>query len=76
MTASYKTKAFNTTNSVIAALRDWLLEQGVHDVCMESTGKYHAGIISHYYPEQYFYAEGMENIANARNACDIALSVL
>ena len=40
LTASYKTKIFNTTNSDIAALRDWLLSQDCHDVCMESTGKY------------------------------------
>ena len=40
LTASYKTKVFNTTNSDIAALRDWLLAQNCHDVCMESTGKY------------------------------------
>ena len=40
LTASYKTKVFNTTNSDIAALRDWLLAQDCHDVCMESTGKY------------------------------------
>lgn len=38
--ASYKVKVFRTTNSEIAALRDWLLAQGCHDVCMESTGKY------------------------------------
>ena len=40
LTASYKTKVFNTTNSDIAALRDWLLAQDCRDVCMESTGKY------------------------------------
>lgn len=40
LTASYKTKVFPTTNSGIAALRDWLLTQGCRDVCMESTGKY------------------------------------
>ena len=28
LTASYKTKVFNTTNSDIAAPRDWLLAQG------------------------------------------------
>lgn len=40
LTASYKTRVFNTTNSDIAALRDWLLAQDCRDVCMESTGKY------------------------------------
>lgn len=38
--ASYKVKSFSTANSDIAALRDWLLAQDCHDVCMESTGKY------------------------------------
>lgn len=38
--ASYKVRTFSTNNSDIAALRDWLLSQGCHDVCMESTGKY------------------------------------
>lgn len=40
LTASYKTKVFTTNNSDIVALRDWLLVQDCHDVCMESTGKY------------------------------------
>ena len=40
LTASYKTRVFNTTNSDIAALRDWLIAQDCHEVCMESTGKY------------------------------------
>lgn len=40
LTASYNTKTFKTSNSDIAALRDWLLAQDCHDVCMESTGKY------------------------------------
>lgn len=40
LTASYKTSVFNTTTSDIATLRDWLLTQDCHDVCMESTGKY------------------------------------
>ena len=38
--AHYRVKVFNTSNSDIAALRDWLLAQDCHDVCMESTGKY------------------------------------
>ncbi len=38
--ATYKVKTFSTTNSDIAALRDWLLSQDCPDVCMESTGKY------------------------------------
>ena len=38
--AKYSVKVFNSTNSDIAALRDWLLAQGCRDVCMESTGKY------------------------------------
>lgn len=38
--ATFKVKSFSTNNSQIAALRDWLLAQNCHDVCMESTGKY------------------------------------
>lgn len=38
--ANYFVKVFNSSNSDIAALRDWLLAQDCHDVCMESTGKY------------------------------------
>lgn len=38
--AKYSVKVFNSTNSDIAALRDWFLAQDCHDVCMESTGKY------------------------------------
>lgn len=38
--ARYSVKVFNSTNSHIAALRDWLLAQDCHHVCMESTGKY------------------------------------
>jgi len=38
--ATYKTKVFSTSNSDIAALREWLLAQKCYDVCMESTGKY------------------------------------
>ncbi len=37
---SYKVKSFSTNNSDIIALRSWLLAQGCHDVCMESTEKY------------------------------------
>lgn len=39
LTASYKTKTFNTTNPDIATLRDWPLAQDCRDVCMESIGK-------------------------------------
>jgi transposase len=38
--AKYNVKSFSTNNSDIAALREWLLAQNCHDVCMESTGKY------------------------------------
>ena len=38
--ASYKVKKFSTMNDDILALKDWLLENGCKDVCMESTGKY------------------------------------
>ena len=38
--ASYKVKKFSTMNDDILALKDWLLENGCRDVCMESTGKY------------------------------------
>jgi hypothetical protein len=46
LTASYKIKVFNTTNSDIAALCDWLLAQDCHDICMESAGKYRIPIFS------------------------------
>lgn len=38
--AKYNVKSFSTNNSDIAALRDWLIAQDCHDICMESTGKY------------------------------------
>jgi transposase len=38
--ATYTVKSFSTNNSDIVSLRDWLLSQNCHDVCMESTGKY------------------------------------
>ncbi len=38
--ATYVTKSFSTMNSDIHKLHDWLLANGCHDVCMESTGKY------------------------------------
>ena len=38
--AAYKVKSFSTSNSQIAAMRDWLLSYNCQDVCMESTGKY------------------------------------
>lgn len=38
--AKYNVKSFSTNNSDIIALREWLLAQNCHDVCMESTGKY------------------------------------
>ena len=34
--AAYKTKVFNTANSDIVVLRDWLIAQDCHDVCMEN----------------------------------------
>ena len=39
-TLTYKKKRFSTFNKQLYALRDWLLENDCHDVCMESTGKY------------------------------------
>lgn len=53
LTATYQTKVFNTTNSDIAALRDWLLAQDCHDVCMESTGKYWIPIFNILEPHMY-----------------------
>ena len=38
--ASYKVKKFSTMNDDVLAMKDWLLENGCKDVCMESTGKY------------------------------------
>ena len=37
---SYSQKSFSTLNADLIAFRDWLLENGCHHVCMESTGKY------------------------------------
>ena len=36
----YEQRSFETLNPDLFALRDWLLERGCRDVCMESTGKY------------------------------------
>lgn len=38
--ASYKVRKFSTLNDDILSLKNWLLENDCHDVCMESTGKY------------------------------------
>ena len=38
--ASYEQRSFATLNRDLAELRDWLLERGCPEVCMESTGKY------------------------------------
>ena len=35
-----KPEVFGTVTSQLHALRDWLLEQGVHSVAMEATGVY------------------------------------
>lgn len=37
---SYQKKRFSTLNNYISEFKSWLLENGCHDVCMESTGKY------------------------------------
>ena len=37
---SYEQRSFPTLNPDLARLRDWLLERGCPEVCMESTGKY------------------------------------
>lgn len=37
---SYSQRTFSTLNADLFAFRDWLLENGCHHVCMESTGKY------------------------------------
>ncbi|MBQ3340214.1 MAG: transposase, partial [Atopobiaceae bacterium] len=36
----YEQRSFETLNTELFALRDWLLERNCLDVCMESTGKY------------------------------------
>ena len=38
--AIFYVKQFTTANSDIRQMAEWLLGYGVHDVCMESTGKY------------------------------------
>ena len=37
---TYKTKNFYTHNKDINSFKEWLISNGCHDVCMESTGKY------------------------------------
>lgn len=37
---SYKKQRFSTFNNELFHLKHWLLQNGCHDVCMESTGKY------------------------------------
>lgn len=37
---TYEQRSFSTLNPELEALRDWLLERGCPEVCMESTGKY------------------------------------
>lgn len=37
---AYEQRSFGTLNPGLYELRDWLLERGCLDVCMESTGKY------------------------------------
>lgn len=37
---TYSVKTVSTMNADLLLLRDWLLENDCHDVCMESTGKY------------------------------------
>ena len=36
----YQTKSFNTFTEDLIKCRDWLVSNGILDVCMESTGKY------------------------------------
>ena len=38
--AVFYVRQFTTSNSDIRCMAEWLLGYGVHDVCMESTGKY------------------------------------
>ena len=38
---TYKKRRFSTFNNQILAFKNWLLENGCRDVCMESTGKYY-----------------------------------
>ncbi|MDV3429113.1 MAG: IS110 family transposase [Bacillota bacterium] len=37
---SYQKKRFSTFNNSILELKQWLLDNNCHDLCMESTGKY------------------------------------
>lgn len=37
---SYKKERFSTHNNQILAMKNWLLDNNCHDICMESTGKY------------------------------------
>gem|GEM_PF-1490728 len=37
---SYDKKRFSTFNNSILQFKQWLIENGCHHICMESTGKY------------------------------------
>jgi transposase len=40
ITPKYAKKRFSTFNNDIKRFKQWLIENGCYDVCMESTGKY------------------------------------
>ena len=43
---SYQKKRFSTFNNSILEFKQWLLDNGCHDICMESTGKYRVPVFN------------------------------
>lgn len=50
-TLSYKKERFSTFNKNLQRLKNWLIENGCYDVCMESTGKYWVPVLNVLEPE-------------------------
>jgi len=46
LTPTYSKKRFSTFTRELRALKQWLLENGCKDVCMESTGKYWVPVLN------------------------------
>jgi hypothetical protein len=55
--AQRQIRSFGTMSDDLAKLRDWLTEQGVTHVAMESTGSYWKPVVRH---EALFDREGMK----------------
>ena len=46
LTPTYSKKRFSTFTRELRALKQWLLDNGCKDVCMESTGKYWVPVLN------------------------------